>query len=56
MTADEAAEDAGGGVKDVGDDVAVAAVRGVKEASSSHLDLLHHLGIFRLLSLLLEAH
>lgn len=56
MTADEATEDARGRVKDVGDDVAVAAARGVKEAIGGHLDLLHHLGIFRLLSLLLEAH
>lgn len=52
--ADEATEDAGSGIKDVGDDVAVAAARGVKEAIGGHLHLLHHLGIFGLLGLLLK--
>lgn len=54
--ADEGAEDASSGIKDVANDVAVAAARGVKEALGGHLDLLHHLSILCLLSLVLEGH
>jgi hypothetical protein len=53
--ADEATEDARCGIKDVADDVAVAAARGVEEAVGGHLHLLHHLSITGLLGLLLKG-
>lgn len=60
VAANEATDDARSGIKDVGDDVAGAVARGVKEAISGHLHLLHHLALIHhlsiigLLSLLLE--
>lgn len=62
VAAKKGTEDAGSGIKDVGDDVSVAVARGVEQAIDGrfsllhHLDLIHHLSIIGLLGLLLEGH